>query len=164
LLEAATGTTSAINGGLAVATLTMSGAMAILFMRVRAAALGLWVGASFLPLGVGVILGAVNGGWLWLFFVGTVIAGIGFGSGFLGALRLLLPLAQAHERAGLMSTFYALSYLAFCIPALIAGLSAHSFGLIATTNVYGAVVIVLALMALAGLVVRALAGRTVAAA
>lgn len=160
LLAAATGTTSAMNGGLAVATLTMSGAMAILFLRERAAALGLWIGASFLPMGVGVILGAVNSGWLWLFFVGTVIAGIGFGSGFLGALRLLLPLAQAHERAGLMSTFYVLSYLAFCIPALIAGLSARSFGLIATTNVYGAVVIVLALMALAGLVVRALAGRS----
>ncbi|KFE57620.1 MFS transporter [Pseudomonas syringae] len=162
LLAAATGTTSAINGGLAVASLTLSGAMAILLLRLRAAVLGLWVGASFLPVGVAVILGAVNGGWLWLFFVGTVIAGIGFGSGFLGALRLLLPLAKAHERAGLMSTFYVLSYLAFCIPALIAGLSAHSFGLIATTNAYGSVVIVLALFALAGLIVRALASRSVA--
>lgn len=161
LLAAATGTTSAINGGLAVASLTLSGAMGILLLRLRAPVLGLWVGASFLPVGVAVILGAVNGGWLWLFFVGTVIAGIGFGSGFLGALRLLLPLAQAHERAGLMSTFYVLSYLAFCIPALIAGLSAHSFGLIATTNVYGSVVIVLALMALAGLVVRVVGSRSV---
>lgn len=163
LLTAATGTTSAINGGLAVASLTLSGAMAILLLRLRAPVLGLWVGASFLPVGVAVILGAVNGGWLWLFFVGTVIAGIGFGSGFLGALRLLLPLAQAHERAGLMSTFYVLSYLAFCIPALIAGLSAHSFGLVATTNVYGSVVIVLALMALAGLVVRVVGSRSVTA-
>jgi MFS family permease len=163
LLAAATGTTSAINGGLAVASLTLSGAMGISLLRLRAPVLGLWVGASFLPIGVAVILGAVNGGWLWLFFVGTVIAGIGFGSGFLGALRLLLPLAQAHERAGLMSTFYVLSYLAFCIPALIAGLSAHSFGLIATTNVYGSVVIVLALMALAGLVVRVVGSRSVTA-
>lgn len=159
LLAAATGTTSAINGGLAVATLTISGALAILTLRTRHSVLGLWVGASCLPVGVGVILTAVNAGWLWLFFVGSVIAGIGFGSGFLGALRLLLPLAQAHERAGLMSAFYVLSYLAFCIPALIAGLSAHSFGLIATTNVYGGVVIVLALLALAGLIVRRMAGR-----
>ena len=159
LLAAATGTTSAINGGLAVATLTISGALAIFNLRTRPAVLGLWVGASGLPVGVAVILTAVNAGWLWLFFVGSVIAGIGFGSGFLGALRLLLPLAQAHERAGLMSAFYVLSYLAFCIPALIAGLSAHSFGLIATTNVYGGVVIVLALLALAGLIVRRVAGR-----
>lgn len=159
LLTAATGTTSAINGGLAVATLTISGALAIYNLRLRAAVLGLWVGASFLPLGVAVILGAVNEGWLWLFFVGTVLAGIGFGSGFLGALRLLLPLAHAHERAGLMSAFYVLSYLAFCIPALVAGLSAHSLGLIVTTNIYGSVVIVLALLALSGLIVRHLAGR-----
>jgi MFS family permease len=159
LLTAATGSTSAINGGMAVATLTLSGALAIYTLRVRAAVLGLWVGASFLPVGVAVILCAVNEGWLWLFFVGTVLAGIGFGSGFLGALRLLLPLAHAHERAGLMSAFYVLSYLAFCIPALIAGLSARSLGLITTTNIYGSVVIVLALLALTGLIVRHMAGR-----
>lgn len=154
LLAAATGTTSAINGGLAVATLTISGALAIFNLRQRPPILGLWVGASFLPAGVAVILGAVNEGWLWLFFIGSMVAGIGFGSGFLGALRLLMPLAHAHERAGLMSAFYVLSYLAFCIPALVAGLSAHRFGLVTTTNVYGGVVIGLALLALSGLIVR----------
>jgi MFS family permease len=159
LLAAATGTTSAINGGLAVATLTISGALAIFTLRSRPAVQGLWVGASCLPAGVAVILTAVNAGWLWLFFVGSVIAGVGFGSGFLGALRLLLPLAHAHERAGLMSAFYVLSYLAFCIPALIAGLNAHSFGLIATTNVYGGGVIVLGLLALSGLIVKHVAAR-----
>jgi hypothetical protein len=53
-----------------------------------------------------VVLLAVNLGWLWLFFTGAVVAGIGFGASFLGALRLLLPLAHAHERAGLMSAFW----------------------------------------------------------
>jgi MFS family permease len=159
LLTAATGSTSAINGGLAVASLTLSGAIAILNLRLRPPTLGLWIGSSFLALGVAVILAAVNAGWLWLFFVGTVIAGIGFGSSFLAALRLLLPLAHAHERAGLMSAFYVLSYLAFCVPALVAGFSAHTFGLIATTNVYGAVVIALALMALLALVVQRSNGR-----
>jgi MFS family permease len=142
-----------------VASLTLSGAIAILNLRLRPPTLGLWIGSSFLALGVAVILAAVNAGWLWLFFVGTVIAGIGFGSSFLAALRLLLPLAHAHERAGLMSAFYVLSYLAFCVPALVAGFSAHTFGLIATTNVYGAVVIALALMALLALVVQRSNGR-----
>ncbi|EPJ88128.1 MULTISPECIES: MFS transporter [Pseudomonas] len=162
LLAAATGSTSAINGGLAVASLTLSGALAILNLRLRAPTLGLWIGASFLTLGVAVILAAVNAGWLWLFFVGTVIAGIGFGASFLAALRLLLPLAHAHERAGLMSAFYVLSYLAFCVPALVAGFSARTFGLIATTNVYGAVVIALALAALLGLLVQRSNGRRLA--
>ncbi|AVB20090.1 MULTISPECIES: MFS transporter [Pseudomonas syringae group] len=158
LLAAATGSTSPLNGGLAVAALTLSGALAIVTLRQREPVLGLWVGASFLPLGVAVILLAVNLGALWLFFVGAVVAGIGFGSSFLGALRMLMPLAHAHERAGLMSAFLVLSYLAFCIPALIAGYFAHSVGLVMTSNVYGAVVITLALIALAGLIVRRAAG------
>ena len=161
LLAAATGSTSVLNGGLAVAALTITGALAILKLRLREASLALWVGVSFLPVGVAVILAAVNSGWLGLFFVGTVVAGIGFGASFLGALRMLLPLAHAHERAGLLSAFYALSYLAFCIPSLIAGLSAKSLGLITTTNIYGAVVIVLALLALAGLMIKRAGGQRV---
>ncbi|MDB5979736.1 MAG: transporter [Pseudomonas sp.] len=154
LLKAATGSASLVHGGAAVAALTLSGVVAMLNLRKRAPALALFVGASFLSAGVAVILVAVNTGWLWLFFLGTLIAGCGFGSSFLGCLRLLMPLAHAHERAGLMSTFLIFSYLAFCVPALVAGLSAHDFGLIATTNVYGAVVILLALLALFGLLIQ----------
>ncbi|KWS91539.1 MULTISPECIES: MFS transporter [Pseudomonas syringae group] len=159
LLAAATGLNSPLNGGLAVAALTLSGALAILSLRQREPVLGLWVGASFLPLGVAVILLAVNLGMLWLFFVGAVVAGIGFGSSFLGALRMLMPTAHAHERGGLMSAFLVLSYLAFCIPALVAGFFAHSAGLVMTSNVYGAVVITLALIALASLIVRRTASK-----
>lgn len=151
LLAAATGSKSALNGGLAVAALTISGAISIMNLRLRSPQLALLVGCSFLAMGVSVVLLAVNLGWLWLFFTGTVVAGVGFGASFLGALRLLLPLAHAHERAGLMSTFLALSYLAFCIPALVAGLAIKTEGLIVTTNVYGAVVVGLALLALGGL-------------
>ncbi|RMQ43270.1 Mutlidrug resistance protein [Pseudomonas cichorii] len=159
LLAAATGATSPLNGGLAVAALTISGALAILNLRQREPVLGLWVGASFLPMGVAVILAAINSGLLWLFFMGAVVAGVGFGSGFLGSLRMLMPLAHAHERAGLMSAFLVLSYLAFCIPALIAGFSARTLGLIVTSNIYGSAVIVLALLALAGLMARRSASR-----
>jgi hypothetical protein len=162
LLAAATGSTSAINGGLAVAALTISGAISILNLRLRAPQLALLVGCSFLAAGVSVILLAVNLGWLWLFFAGAVVAGIGFGASFLGALRLLLPLAHAHERAGLMSAFLALSYLAFCVPSLLAGLAVKTEGLIITTNVYGSVVVVLALLALVGLLVQR-TGKTNAA-
>lgn len=154
LLTAATGSRSVLNGGLAVAALTISGAISIMNLRLRAPQLALLVGCSFLAVGVSVILLAVNLGWLWLFFTGAVVAGVGFGASFLGALRLLLPLAHAHERAGLMATFLVLSYLAFCLPALVAGLAVKTEGLIVTTNVYGSVVVVLALLALAGLLAQ----------
>ncbi|RRV05367.1 MFS transporter [Pseudomonas sp. v388] len=158
LLAAATGSDSPLHGGIAVAALTLSGAVSIFTLRQRAPELGLWVGAVFLALGVSVILYAVNSGTLIVFFAGAVVAGVGFGAGFLGALRMLMPLAHAHERAGLMSTFLVLSYLAFCLPALAAGYSARTFGLLATSNVYGLVIVVLALLALAGLLLRR-AGR-----
>lgn len=162
LLAAATGSTSVLNGGFAVAALTISGALSIHSLRLRAPRLALLVGCSFLAIGVSVILAAVNLGWLWLFFAGAVVAGIGFGASFLGALRLLLPLAHAHERGALMAAFLALSYLAFCVPALIAGASVKTMGLVTTTNVYGGVVVLLAVSALAGLLVQE-AGRTRAA-
>lgn len=162
LLTAATGSTSVLNGGFAVAALTISGAISIHNLRLRAPRLALLVGCSFLAIGVSVILAAVNLGWLWLFFTGAVVAGIGFGASFLGALRLLLPLAHAHERGALMAAFLALSYLAFCIPALLAGVSIKTAGLVTTTNVYGGVVVLLAVSALAGLLIQR-AGRARAA-
>lgn len=160
LLAVATGSTSVLNGGLAAAALTVTGSLSILYLRQSDPNRIMQAGTSFLGVGVGVILVAVNSGWLWLFFLGTVIAGWGFGAGFMAALRLLLPLAHAHERAGLMSAFLALSYLAFCIPSLIAGLSARTYGLIATTNVYGLVVILLAVLALSSLLIRRLANSS----
>ena len=50
-----------------------------------------------------------------------------------------------------MSAFYVLSYLAFCLPSLLAGSLTRSFGLIATTDGYGAVLIILAVGALLAL-------------
>jgi MFS family permease len=97
------------------------------------------------------VLIAVHTASLPLFFVGTLITGSGFGSGFLGALRSIMPLALPHERAGLMSAFYVLSYLAFSLPSLLAGNLTRLYGLIPTTNGFGAVLILMAVGALAGL-------------
>ena len=94
------------------------------------------------------ILLGVHSASLSLFFLGTLVAGCGFGAGFLGAVRSLVPLALPHERAGLMSAYYVLSYLAFCLPALLAGHLTRSLGLLVTTDGYGAVLIVLAVAAL----------------
>ncbi|WP_426099377.1 MFS transporter [Pseudomonas sp. PSPC3-3] len=151
LVRAATGSTSNLIGGGLVAVLTLSGALMIFSLRNRPANKVLRLGASLLAVGVALILVAVHSASLPLFFIATLIAGSGFGAGFLGALRSVVPLALPHERAGLMSAFYVLSYLAFCLPSLLAGNLIRSFGLIATTDGYGAVLIVLILGALAGL-------------
>lgn len=154
LVRAATGSTSNLIGGGLVAVLTLSGALMIFSLRNRPADKVLRLGAGLLAVGVTLILTAVHSASLPLFFIATLIAGSGFGAGFLGALRSVVPLALPHERAGLMSAFYVLSYLAFCLPALLAGNLIRSFGLIATTDGYGVVLILLSLGALAGLLMQ----------
>jgi hypothetical protein len=148
LVRTATGSTSNLIGGATVSALTVTGALMIFTLRNRPAGKALQIGASLLPIGVLLILLGVHSASLALFFLGTLVAGCGFGSGFLGAVRSLVPLALPHERAGLMSAYYALSYLAFCLPALLAGHLTRAYGLLATTDGYGAGLIVLAVAAL----------------
>jgi hypothetical protein len=79
---------------------------------------------------------------------GTVIAGAGFGSTFSGTLRALLPTAGPHQRAGLLSAFYLQSYLAFSLPAVAAGISVPLIGLSTAAYLYGAVIILLAVISM----------------
>jgi hypothetical protein len=148
LVRTATGSTSNLIGGATVAVLTVTGALMIYTLRDRPADKVLRLGGSLLPAGVALILLAVHSASLTLFFAGTLVAGCGFGAGFLGALRSVVPLALPHERAGLMSAYYVLSYLAFCLPSLLAGNLTRTFGLVATTDGYGAVLITLSVGAL----------------
>jgi hypothetical protein len=151
LVRAATGSTSNLIGGALVAVLTLTGALSIYTLRNQEADKMLRLSASLLVIGLALVLIAVHGGSLPLFIIGTLVTGSGFGAGFLGALRSIMPLALPHERAGLMSAFYVLSYLAFSLPSLLAGNLTRVFGLIPTTDGYGAVLIVLSAAALLGL-------------
>jgi hypothetical protein len=127
-----------------VFALTCGGFVAVLLLRALSTPRLLVTGALVLAAGLLVTLTGAHAGNAGLFFVGTILAGMGFGSAFQGALRSVLPLAKAHERAGLMAAFYVLSYLAFSVPAIIAGTMAHVVGLRLTTDVYGITLAVLA--------------------
>jgi MFS family permease len=95
---------------------------------------------------------AVSLGSAAVFFAGSAIAGAGFGSGFQGGIRMVVPLAAPHQRAGLVSLLYVVSYLGLGLPAVLAGFGVvHGGGLVPTTRYYGAAVIALAALALFGL-------------
>jgi MFS family permease len=112
-------------------------------------------GILALILGVTVTLIALRVGSTALFFVGTAISGIGFGSGFQGGIRTVVPLAQAHERTGVISLLFVISYLGMGVPSVAAGyLTVHGQGLIGATRQYGVALIVLGVLALTGLSVR----------
>jgi MFS family permease len=154
LITAATGSTSSLNGGIVVAILALSGTISVLTLRTKNATRVLLLGTTIQASGITVILTAINSGQLWLFFLGYLVAGAGFGGSFLGSVRTLMPLAEPHQRAGLMSAFYVMSYLAFSVPALVAGTMVHEVGLITTANGYGMVLIALAALSLSGQIRR----------
>jgi MFS family permease len=85
-------------------------------------------------------------------FVGTVVAGLGFGSAFVGAYRSTVAPAASDDRAGLITTIYIVSYLATGIPAVIAGIATSHFGLHKTALVYSVAVAVLAAAAVSLLI------------
>jgi len=141
LVRVATGIASPIVGGLVVSALTCSGAI-VSAHRILSG------GITALVTGVALTLAGVQMQHVSLMLVGTVVAGTGFGAAFSGSMRTVIPQAEAHERAGLLSAFYVEGYLSFSLPAILTGLVAPIAGLPLAADVYGAVVIVLALSSL----------------
>ena len=107
-------------------------------------------GGSGLLAGVALLLVGAHLQSLPLVLGASVVAGAGFGVGFQGALRSVIPLAEPHERGALISAIYIASYLAFSVPAIAAGMAAARFGLLPVTYAYGLMLMLFAGLALAG--------------
>jgi MFS family permease len=148
LVREATGITSPFTGAVVVAALMFTAAFAVVAMRNRTAGQALGVGTPALAIGVLIILAAMHAQLASFMLAGASVAGFGFGASFSGLFRKLLPLAAPEERAGLLSAFYVQSYLAFSLPAILAGLAAQHLGLELTTDIYGAAIILLSVMSL----------------
>src|SRR5262249_39387117 len=145
LVRVATGVSLPVIGGLVVSALTFSGAISVLSLRSAAPARMLSGGIVALAVGVATTLAGVHEQLVWLMLVGTVVSGIGFGAAFSGTMRTVLPLAKTDERAGLLAALYVEGYLAFSLPAVLAGLAVPMVGLTLAAYVYGTAVIVMAL-------------------
>jgi MFS family permease len=143
---------ASLAGGVALFVLAASGAAAVLLMRESPPRTMMRSGAAGLLAGMIVVVAAL---WLHrapLYFLGTVIAGMGFGTGFQGAIRTVVPLAAAHERAGVLSVVFVVSYVSMGLPAVAAGaLLAGGNPLLATAQEFGLVVMLLAVLALLGM-------------
>jgi MFS family permease len=148
LVRVATGVTSPVVGGLVVSALTFSGAVAVLSLRNTPARRILSGGIPALVAGVAITLIGVRTQQVSLMLAGTIVAGLGFGAAFSGSMRTVMPHAEAHERAGLLSAFYVEGYLSFSLPAILTGVLAPISGLPLAAEVYGGVVIALAIASL----------------
>ena len=152
LVSLLAGAQSAVLGGLALFILAAAGAVTVLALHRSPPRRVLAAGMTALLAGVGLTLVAIAITSVAVFLIGTTIAGIGFGGGFQGAVRLVLPQAAAHERAGVLSTLWVVSYLALGLPAVIAGfLVVDGGGLLTTAREFGAAVMVLAAVTIVAL-------------
>jgi hypothetical protein len=151
LVKLVSGSGSIVLGGLSLFVLAGSGAAAVLLLQRQNARQLTLTGGGALLAGIGLTLLSVGTRSTAGFFVGTAIAGVGFGGAFQGAIRSVVPLVAPHQRAGVLSVVYVVSYLAMGLPAVIAGvLLVHEGNLVHTSVQYGVAVMVLAALALAG--------------
>jgi hypothetical protein len=162
IVAALTGNQSVVLGSASVTALTVTAVSSVYLLRNVPARTVLGWGIAGLVAGVAITLVALGAGSAALFFVGTAVSGVGFGAGFQGGIRTVVPLAEPHERAGVLSLLFVVSYLGMGVPAVAAGFGAtDGLGLLGAARVYGLALIVLAGLALAGLrrtrAVRALA-------
>jgi hypothetical protein len=144
--------------GIAAFVFAGSGAATVLALSSREPRTVMAYGAFALIAGTAAAMGALGAQWAAGFFFASAIAGSGFGAGFQGAMRTVLPTAKPHERAGVLSVVFVVAYLAMGIPAIIAGfLVSHGGALLPTAQHFGFVVEGLASFALLGTLLR---GRT----
>jgi MFS family permease len=151
LVRLMVGANSFVLAGLALFVVAGSGAVSVLVLRAAAPRTVLILGTVALLAGAGITLLAISYGTAAVFFIGSAVAGVGFGAGFQGALRTVLPLVGPRERAGVLSLLYIVSYLAMGLPAVVAGfLVVYGGGVLRTAQEYGLAVMVLAVLALIG--------------
>jgi predicted MFS family arabinose efflux permease len=142
-------------GGLALFVLAASAGISVLLLHRRTPREMVTLGAGALFAGVALTMFALPRSAITLFFVGTAVAGVGFGTGFQGAVRSVIQSAAPHERAGTLSIVFIISYLAMGVPAVAAGfLLAQHVSIISVAQIFCAVLMALAGASLAGGAVR----------
>jgi len=151
LAQLVAGDRSMILGGAALFLLAGSGSVTVLrFHHVEAQRLALF-GALAIIVGSALLLAGVADHSLALFTLGIFPAGAGFGAGFQGGLRTIVTKAEPHQRAGVISLVYVISYLSLGLPAILAGTLVVHSSLPQVSEEIGAGVIVLAALTAAGL-------------
>jgi MFS family permease len=152
IVHALTGSSSVVLGAASLTLLTVTAVASTYLLRNAPARRVMLAGIAALVAGVAITLVALGTGSAALFFAGTAVSGIGFGSGFQGGIRTVVPAAAPHERAGVLSLLFTVSYLGLGVPAVAAGfLAVHGAGLTGAARDYGAALIVLAALAFAAL-------------
>lgn len=145
LLAAAFGDINIWVSGSAFLFLTISASIAIIFINRIQYDGFMKVGILLLFIGVILLLFGVNINRVLLLFVGSSLAGMGFGICFMQEMAVLLTDVDATIKSRVLSVFYIESYLAFCVPVLVTSFALNRYGasLVTATNIYGGAILCL---------------------
>ncbi len=141
-------------GGLVIFLLAGTGAAASFAFRGVSGPAAMLAGCLALLVGAIVTLTALQTTSAAAFLTGTAVAGAGFGTAMLGAFRTVSARATPGQRASLIAAYFIVSYAAFSIPVVVAGVAITHFGLHRTALVYCTVIAVLAAVAAGSLIRR----------
>jgi len=141
---------SHVAGGMAVFALGASAGLGQIVFRRLPPRQATAVGAVALATGMAGTAASLAPDSGALFFAGSVITGAGWGVAFMGAIRSISAAAPDQHRAGVIAAFYVVAYAALSVPSVIAGLAVPRLGIEPTFRIFGAAVIVLALLTAAG--------------
>lgn len=142
------------SGALAVGIFHLVGPAAGLASSRLRATHALSGGAAVLAAGVVGYVVAIAVGSFAVYLVGAVVAGVGFGLAFAGAMRVLLDRSPAGAHAGTLSAVYLFCYLAAAASSLVAGVAVDVWGLAAVAVVLCGSVVVMVAAGAAGSVLR----------
>jgi hypothetical protein len=141
-------------GGLVIFLVAGTGAVGPVIFRGVSGSAAMLAGCLALLAGALMTLAAIETTSAAALFVGVAVAGAGFGTATLGALRSVSAQASPGQRASLIAAFFIVAYLAFSVPVVVAGVAVTHVGLHRTALVYCVVIAVLVAVAGGSLIVR----------
>jgi hypothetical protein len=141
-------------GGLVIFLVAGTGAAGPVVFRGVSGPEAMLAGCLALLAGTALTLAAIETTSAAAFLAGVAVAGTGFGTSMLGALRTISALAAPGQRASLIAAIFIASYLAFSVPVVVAGVAVTHVGLHRTALVYCTAIAVLAAVAAGSLIIR----------
>lgn len=132
---------------IAIPIFAASGIVASVLMHRRSARIVSVYGTAALALGTALSLLALGSDSLAGYLAAAAVTGTGFGTAFMGVLKTLMPRVDPAERAAVMAVIYVVSYLAFGVPTIVAGLLVPVLTLRGTMQLLGFVIVVLGVIA-----------------
>lgn len=142
------GITNRFESGLVVVAVCLAGTISGFVLRDVAPLRSTNLGSLGLIAGTLLTLVGLRADSLTVFVLGSAIGGLGLGAALSGSIRTLSALPAPADRGEFFAGVYVVGYLAFSVPAVLAGFAAVHFGLLHTTYVYGVGVVLVALAVL----------------